>query len=166
VILYLDTSSLVKLYVDEVGSGDVQRLVELAEIVTTSAVAYPEARAAFARRRRERSLTPAAFRRAKGAFEVDWPRVLSLNVSGPLARSAGDLAERHRLRGFDALHLASYLLRGRRPRARRPKGRASDPAPREVAFLEGEVGDEGPTRSRPSCLRHYLRSLGLERVER
>ena len=108
-ILYLDTSSLVKLYVDEVGSGDVQRLVELAEIVTTSAVAYPEARAAFARRRRERSLTPAAFRRAKGAFEVDWPRVLSLDVSGPLARSAGDLAERHRLRGFDALHLASYL---------------------------------------------------------
>jgi hypothetical protein len=35
--------------------------------------------------------------------------VLSLEVAEDLARQAGDLAERHRLRGFDALHLASYL---------------------------------------------------------
>jgi len=83
--------------------------VEQAEIVAASVVAYPEARAALARRKRERSLTPAGCRRAKAAFEADWPRVLSLDVSGPLARHAGDLAERHRLRGFDALHLASYL---------------------------------------------------------
>ena len=32
-ILYLDTSSLVKLYVDEIGSTEVRRLVEQAEIV-------------------------------------------------------------------------------------------------------------------------------------
>jgi uncharacterized protein len=108
-ILYLDTSSLVKLYVEEPGSADVRRLVELAEIVTTSVVAYPEARAALARRRRERSLTPAGQRRAKTALDADWPRLLSLDVDTSVARSAGDLAERHRLRGFDALHLASYL---------------------------------------------------------
>jgi hypothetical protein len=35
--------------------------------------------------------------------------LLSLDVAEPLARQAGDLAERHRLRGLDALHLASYL---------------------------------------------------------
>ena len=109
-ILYLDTSSLVKLYVDEPGSADVRSLVDQAEIVTASVVAYPEARAALARRQRERSLTPAGFRRAKRAFEADWPRVLALDVAGPLARQAGDLAERQRLRGFDALHLAAYLV--------------------------------------------------------
>ena len=108
-ILYLDTSSMVKLYVDEPGSTEVRRLVDEAEIVTASVVAYPEARAALARRRRERSLTVAAHRRAKAAFEADWPHVLALDVSGRLANSAGDLAERHRLRGFDALHLASFL---------------------------------------------------------
>lgn len=108
-ILYLDTSSMVKLYVDEPGSTEVRRLVDEAEIVTASVVAYPEARAALARRRRERSLTVAAHRRAKAAFEADWPHVLALDVSGPLAKSAGDLAELHRLRGFDALHLASFL---------------------------------------------------------
>jgi predicted nucleic acid-binding protein len=110
VILYLDTSSLVKLYVDEPGSADVRRLVDQAELVTASVVAYPEARAAFARRKRERSLTPGGFRRAKRAFEADWPHVLALDVAGSLARQAGELAERERLRGFDALHLAAYLL--------------------------------------------------------
>jgi uncharacterized protein len=110
VILYLDTSSLVKLYVDEPGSDAVRRLVEAAEIVTASVVAYPESRAALARRRRERSLSAVAHRRARTALDADWPRVLALDVSSALARSAGDLADRHRLRGFDALHLASYLV--------------------------------------------------------
>jgi predicted nucleic acid-binding protein len=109
VILYLDTSSLVKLYVDEPGSSEVRRVLEEAEIATTSVVAYPEARAALARRRRERSLTGTAHGRAKAALEADWPRFLALDVSTSLAKSAGDLAERHRLRGFDALHLASFL---------------------------------------------------------
>lgn len=108
-ILYLDTSSLVKLYVVEPGSDDVQRLVERAELVSTSVVAYAETRAALARRRREQSLAPAGYRRARAAFEADWPRLLTLEVAEPLARRAGDLAERHRLRGFDALHLASFL---------------------------------------------------------
>jgi predicted nucleic acid-binding protein len=109
VILYLDTSSLVKLYVVEPGSEEVRRLVDRAELVSTSVVAYPEACAAFARRHREKSLTPAGHRRARAAFEADWPRLVALEVADPLARRAGHLAERHRLRGFDALHLASYL---------------------------------------------------------
>ena len=108
-ILYLDTSSLVKLYVDEPGSADVRQLVEQADIVAASVVAYPEARAALARRRREGSLTVAGHRRTRVALDGDWPHVLALDVSGPLARIAGDLADRHRLRGLDAVHLAAYL---------------------------------------------------------
>ena len=61
VILYLDTSSLVKMYVEEPGS--LQAEVEGSELVTTSIVAYGEARAALARRRREGSLTAAERRR-------------------------------------------------------------------------------------------------------
>ena len=109
-ILYLDTSSLVKLYVDEPGSEDVLRLVDQAELVTTSVVAYAEARAALARRRREKYLKPEGHRRAKAALDADWDSILTLEVGETLAKSAGDLAERHRLRGFDALHLASYLF--------------------------------------------------------
>jgi predicted nucleic acid-binding protein len=113
VILYLDTSSLVKLYVEEPGSTAIRRLTARAELVGSSVVAYPEARAAFARRRRERSLTSAAHRRARAAFDADWPHLLALDLSSSLAMDAGELAERHRLRGFDAVHLASYLALAR-----------------------------------------------------
>jgi predicted nucleic acid-binding protein len=113
VILYLDASNLVKLYVEEAGSAGVRTLTEQADVVASSAVAYPEARAAFARRRRERSLSEAVHRRVKAAFDSDWPHLLALDVSAALARTAGDLAERHRLRGSDAVHLASYLALAR-----------------------------------------------------
>jgi predicted nucleic acid-binding protein len=109
-ILYLDTSSLVKLYVEEPGRASVRKLVDRAELITTCVVAYAEARSAFARRRREGSLTRSQHRTVKLAFDADWPRLLTLEVAQPLAKNAGDLAERHRLRGFDALHLASYAM--------------------------------------------------------
>ena len=48
--LYLDTSALVKLYVEEEGRETVFEAVEGADRVATSTVAYAEARAAFARK--------------------------------------------------------------------------------------------------------------------
>jgi len=108
VTLYLDTSSLVKLYVDEDGSAAVAARVDAATVVATSMVAYPEARSALARRRRERALTPAAARAAVRQLDLDWPSFLKVEVTGPLASAAGGLADRLGIRGFDAIHLASF----------------------------------------------------------
>ena len=108
-IVYLDTSSLVKLYVEEEGSDEVRQLLSDAEAVATSAVAYAEARAAFARLSRERHVTPAAHRRIKAALDADWPRYVVVHVTDAVCLRAGELAERRPLRGFDAVHLASYL---------------------------------------------------------
>ena len=107
--LYLDTSSLVKLYVAEYGSEIVRGDVERATIVATSLIAYPEARAALARRRRERALRPAAFTAAKLKFDEDWPKYLGVQLTEALCRDAGNLAERYGLRGYDSVHLASFL---------------------------------------------------------
>jgi len=114
VTLYLDTSSLVKLYVAEPDSDAVRRLVEQATVVATSGIAYPETRAALARRRRERALSPTAYRIATRAFEDDWSRYLAVDVSAAICREAGNLAVRYRLRGYDSVHLASYLEIARR----------------------------------------------------
>jgi predicted nucleic acid-binding protein len=108
-ILYLDTSSLLKLYVEEEGSAQVRQLLEGAEVVATSVIAYAEARAALARHRRERAITPSEYQRAKTDFDRDWPAFLRIEVSEPLYRHAGDLAEHHAVRGFDSLHLAAFL---------------------------------------------------------
>jgi predicted nucleic acid-binding protein len=112
-ILYLDTSALVKLYVEEDGSSQISALVTSAEIVATSIVAYAEARAAFARRYREKAFSRSSYGRLKSVFNKDWKDYLILNITGDLIQLAGDLAEKHVLRGFDAIHLASALaLRG------------------------------------------------------
>src|SRR5262245_14332750 len=108
VILYLDTSSLVKLYFDEPDSAVVAGGVRKARVVATSVVAYAETRATIARRRSERLLTPAGAAAVIRQFEADWTAFLALEVTETLARSAGRLADRLGLRGFDAIHLASF----------------------------------------------------------
>jgi predicted nucleic acid-binding protein len=108
-ILYLDTSSLVKLYVEEDESSKVDALVRSSEVTATSLVAYAEARAAFALRFREKAFTPVEHNLIKEFIDKDWSRYLILSVTENMIRLAGDLAEKHALRGFDSIHLASAL---------------------------------------------------------
>ena len=58
-ILYLDTSALVKLYVPETDSATIKQLVDTAEMPSMSRIAYVEARAAFAPEARRTSCDPA-----------------------------------------------------------------------------------------------------------
>lgn len=112
--LYLDTSSLVKLYVTEAGSEVVRQLVGDANVVVTSVVAYAETRAALARLRREGRLTASKLTSAKREFDEQWPTYLTLEATDPLCRAAGELAEKYSLRGFDSIHLASFAEVSRR----------------------------------------------------
>lgn len=109
-IVYLDTSSLVKLYVEEGESSKVKALVDSVELTATSIVAYAEARAAFSRRFREKAFTSKEYNRINKYFNKDWNSYLILNVTEDTVRMAGDLAEKHALRGFDSIHLASAVI--------------------------------------------------------
>jgi len=115
-MLYVDTSALVKLYVEEPLSQELSYAVDEAEAVATSLLAYTEAMAAFARARREVRLSPREYRRVVDAFEEDWSRYITVEVTDRLVKTAGHLAASRALRGYDALHLASALsLRERVP---------------------------------------------------
>ncbi len=107
--LYLDTSALVKLYVMEEGSQTVKGLVRDSDLAATSVLAYAEARRAFARRRREGELARADYRRVVKALEADWPRFLRVQVDEPLIHEAAIIIEKHGLRAYDAIHLASAI---------------------------------------------------------
>jgi len=109
VILYLDASSLVKLYMEEEGSLKIETLVRSSEATATSIVSYAEARAAFARRFREKSFTSDEHNRLKAFFDKDWRNYFILNITQDMVKLAGNLAEKHALRGFDSIHLASAL---------------------------------------------------------
>ena len=112
--LYVDTSALVKLYVDEEGAEAVRSAVERTDVVVTSAIAYVEARAAFARRRHEGGLSASSHRRTTRALDHDWPRYLTIEVATSIIREAARLTDTHRLRAYDAVHLASAVTAHRR----------------------------------------------------
>jgi len=109
-ICYLDTSALVKIYVAEEGSAIVKEKVNLASLVATSKAAYPEARAAFAMARREGILTDAAYQVVVDNFNAEWLSYYKLELTDRICYLAGTLSEKHSLRGFDSIHLASAKL--------------------------------------------------------
>lgn len=108
-ILYLDTSALLKLYLQEKGTHVIKSFVQQATTVATSLVAYAERRAALARARHTGRLVGEGYRIVIEAFEREWGTYVAQDVSHPVVRLAGDLAEKHLLKGFDAIHLASAL---------------------------------------------------------
>ncbi len=106
-ILYLDTSAIVKLYAAEPGRAETKRLVAAAQQVTSNVIAYVETRAALARKSRMQQMSEKEFSARKEEFDADWAGFLIVPADAHLVRIAGDLAERFALRAYDAVHLAS-----------------------------------------------------------
>ena len=112
-ILYLDTSSIVKLYLTEAHSADVRGWSEEAEIVATCRVAYPEMISALTRRYRGGDLSKSDYDLILKTFTEEWTNFAVVDFD---EIDAGRLAGIHGLRGFDAIHLATAKqLRSSRP---------------------------------------------------
>ncbi len=109
-IIYLDTSALVKQYVQEIGSREVQRLIKSAEYAGTSLVTRTEMAAALARAARMKVLPAGEAEAAWDQFDGEWSALSRLNVSRQIVDRAAALAWEFPLRGYDAVHLASAVL--------------------------------------------------------
>jgi uncharacterized protein len=108
-IIYLDTSALLKLYVQELHSDEVRILVDVAEGVGTSILTYTEIAAAMARAARIQLISNDAARSAWNNFVKDWADFTRLKLSMPLTERAASLAWEFGLRGYDAMHLSAAL---------------------------------------------------------
>jgi uncharacterized protein len=107
VIAYFDTSALVPLLVDEPGSDRAARLWDVADNVVAVRLVYAEARAALAQAARLGRLSAADLTKAIDGLEGLYANMDLLEVDEHLVRRAGELAQRHALRGYDAVHLAA-----------------------------------------------------------
>ncbi len=105
--LYMDSSALIKLYIGEPGTHEVERAVAEAQSVATSWVSYPEARSAFARLFREGHLSAVHLRLVVSALDKDLPAYDLVLPDEDAWREAGRLAERLGIRALDAVHLSS-----------------------------------------------------------
>lgn len=83
--------------------------VEQADVIATVRISYAEARAAFARLQREGDVTRPVLRHMVRELDRDWAAYDVVEIVEPLVRHAGALAERHALRGYDAVQLAAAL---------------------------------------------------------
>jgi predicted nucleic acid-binding protein len=109
VTTYFETSAILKLLVTEEGSDQGDALWDSADFLATSRLAYAETRAALAAAHRAGRLTMSGLKDAKGALEDRFRDLHNVEVTPEVVRSAGDLAEAHSLRGYDAINLASAL---------------------------------------------------------
>ena len=109
-IAYFDTSALVPLVITELASATCGRLWNEATRVVSTRLIYPEARAALAQAERMHRLTAAEAAQVVDDLDAIALQISYLEITAELAASAGDLAQTHGLRGYDAVHLASAAL--------------------------------------------------------
>jgi predicted nucleic acid-binding protein len=107
--LYLDTNALLKRYINEPGSSDIRALIRQATLFATARITRVEIAAALAKVVRVGALRRRRALYSLDAFQRDWVHIFRIDVSETLVGNAASLAWMHRLRGYDAIHLAAAL---------------------------------------------------------
>ena len=108
-ILYLDTSALLKRYLKEPYSNELLSKWKEATQIITSSVAYAETMASLYRKKREVDLSSKVFNKLVNSFHLDWETFIRVEVNDDLNENIHKVAK-HPLRGFDAIHLASAII--------------------------------------------------------
>jgi predicted nucleic acid-binding protein len=107
VILFCDTSALLKLFVDEIGSDSMAKARSDSEAIAVCRISWAESMAALAQRSRVKGANQAGLAQAKSRFENTWSNFVISEVTQPLVEKAGMYAEAFALRGYDSVQLAA-----------------------------------------------------------
>ena len=106
-ILFCDTSALVKLYVCEDGTDTMMEQAAASEVVAACRIAWVEIMSALARRSREQSADAAAINQARKRVVTDGPHYLTVEITQELVELAGEYADAFALRAYDSVQLAA-----------------------------------------------------------
>ena len=111
-ITYVDTSTLLKLLIDEDGSDRAGLVWDAADTLASVSLVIVEASAALAAATRGARLTPHQHQQAKDELSALTGDLHLAAVTDDLIALAANLAETEGLRGYDAVHLAAALQLG------------------------------------------------------
>jgi predicted nucleic acid-binding protein len=109
-IVYLDTSALVKRYIEEDGTIEVNSLIDEADYSVTNLISRAEVPAAIMRASRMNMISRDEAQEAIGRFRSEWESLQRLPVTGATVEEADNLVGNHDLRGYDAVHLAAAKI--------------------------------------------------------
>jgi predicted nucleic acid-binding protein len=107
VIVYCDTSALVKLFVEEKFSDTVSKACEAASHVAVSQIAWVEMCAALSLKERTGQIDAETSERALVELRSEWSRYQKLGIDQELIAQAGDFAAQFGLRAYDSVQLAT-----------------------------------------------------------
>lgn len=106
-IVYLDTSALLKLIVEEPGSDVMLAVAAESPVAASCLLTRIEGRAALGRMGADGRLSRGDLKLAVDRFEDLWSELSVVRVDERLADEAVALCDRRRLRGYDAVQLAA-----------------------------------------------------------
>jgi predicted nucleic acid-binding protein len=109
-ILYLDTSALVKRYLVEAGTPEVEQWISQARPASTCLLTRAEMAAAVCKAIRMNWIEAGQGQFALQRFRLEWEMFARLPVYEATVQRADVLACQHDMRGYDAVHLACALL--------------------------------------------------------
>lgn len=109
-ILYVDTSAVVPLVIEEPTSVACGELWDAADSVTSTRLTYVEAVAAVAQALRLGRISASTLRSARSILDELWSVVDVIELDQTLMQDAAGLAVSHGLRGYDATHCAAAVL--------------------------------------------------------
>lgn len=108
--LYLDTSALIKRYINEPGTEVVRAWLRVADSISTGLLTRAETAAGLTRLQRRSIITQEDYKLALEQFHLDWAIYQRIPINEELIARADFLACQHGLRGYDAVHLAAALI--------------------------------------------------------
>lgn len=103
-ILFLGSSSLIKLYTEEPHSAIIADWVKASEIVATCRVAYTEIISALSIRHTNGDISAVDHERAVRRLNDDWPHIAKIDFDDV---EAGELVRKYGITRFGALHLSA-----------------------------------------------------------
>lgn len=107
--LYIDTSALIKLFIQESQSDEIRHLVENANLVATGLITRAETPAGINRLARMNVINQAECEAALDNFRKEWGEYHRIVVTEQMVIRADFLTGQYSLRGYDAVHLACAL---------------------------------------------------------
>lgn len=106
-ILFCDTSALMKAYANEINSPEVRAWLDAAAGRFVSLLAWTEMCAAFGLKERTLQITHDESAAGLRRFKSEWGGFTNVQIDRELVQQAGELALSFGLRAYDSVHLAS-----------------------------------------------------------
>jgi predicted nucleic acid-binding protein len=109
-VIFIDTSSLIKRYVQEEGSGDVDRFFNEENDIIIAPITAIEFHAALNRKLRDKSISMETHHKAIAAWEMEGASYNTVSFDDGLIGVSLDMVSRYALKTLDSIQLAAAAL--------------------------------------------------------